>query len=146
MEENFIDVAIAELGHNINLLEPTIGAEINNISIGEHTTSEEVGNIKRLLDAYKVLIFRDQHINADQQAKFAEKFGPIYKHPISKQNPSQPSVHRITIDDYKIPAKHRDRAHQTERSEQVTKGSSRPTWDGYHADTSWRIQPAWGLF
>ncbi|MFI9507099.1 TauD/TfdA dioxygenase family protein [Nocardia sp. NPDC052566] len=137
-----------ELGMTVTLWQPTIGAEISGIDLRRDIDDEVRDAVKELLLQYKVLFFRDQDIDHRQQARFAARFGNLYIHPISRSDhPETPAVHRVALDDYVIPAEYRDRAHRVDGDPAATKptsGSSRPSWDGYHTDTSWRLIPAWG--
>ena len=134
-------------------LQPTIGAEIDEIDlrgpIGDDTRDE----IKNLLLEHKVLFFRDQEIDRKQQAAFAARFGPLYIHPMSKGADDAPAVHRVTAEDYKLPGRSlRASGHATSGTDGssgtgaavLARHGGRPTWDGYHTDTSWRLVPTWG--
>ena len=131
-------------------LQPTIGVEISGIDLREPLSDETRDEIKELLLLHKVLFFRDQDIDRKQQAAFAARFGSLYIHPMSKGAEDEPAVHRVTVDDYRIPEKSlKDSGHGTPGpaaglAAPTVRRSGRPVWDGYHTDTSWRLVPTWG--
>lgn len=131
-------------------LQPTIGAEIGGIDLREPLSDAIRDEIKDILLQYKVVFFRDQEIDRKQQAAFAARFGRLYIHPMSKGAEDEPAVHRVIADDYKIPAAalrasgHASADTATAGSAAATRRGSRPVWDGYHTDTSWRLVPTWG--
>ncbi len=130
----------------VHPLQPTIGAEIRGIDLREPLSDETRDEIKKVLLQYKVLFFRDQDIGRKEQAAFAARFGQLYIHPMSKGAEDEPAVHRVAVDDYRIPDKAlKDSGHDTSGLTAPTvRRSGRPTWDGYHTDTSWRLVPTWG--
>ena len=62
-------------------LQPYIGAEITGIDLTQPISDLTRDAIKNAILKYKVVFFRDQHINKDQHADFARRFGPLYTHP-----------------------------------------------------------------
>jgi alpha-ketoglutarate-dependent taurine dioxygenase len=120
-------------GIAIQPLEPTIGAEIRGVDL-HHRLSEDVRDrIKAAILEYKVVFFRDQHLDQEQHVAFAAQFGPLYTHPHGKQ--TQPNhvtaIHRIAATDAK----------ENEKGREVRDNDG---WDPYHTDTSWRLVPTWG--
>ena len=79
----------------------------------------ERDEIKSILLQYKVVFFRDQHLNRQQHEAFAARFGPLYTHPSTQKADDVTPIHRIAAQD-----------------QMVYDG-----WDGYHTDTSWRLDP-----
>jgi alpha-ketoglutarate-dependent taurine dioxygenase len=113
----------------VNQLEPTIGAEISGIDLREPLSIEQRDEIKALLLKHRVIFFRDQPINHDQQIAFARQFGKIYQHPSTRQ-----ADHRFDKD---TADSHRISATETRKLYKVTAGR-------WHTDTSWLVRPAWG--
>ena len=112
-------------------LQPSIGAEISGLDLREPLSEQQRDEIRSALLRYKVVFFRDQQIDAEQQAAFARNFGPLYTHPTTKQpSGAIPALHNIAAEDFKLyEAEYRKRTEE---------------WDAYHTDTSWRLVPTWG--
>lgn len=111
---------------HITRLEPTIGAEIAGIDLRQPLTTALRDELRQLLLKHKVLFFRDQAINSEQQIAFAKEFGELYVHPTTQQNdPTLPHAHLIEA--------------QNERKLYGPRISGR-----WHTDTSWLLQPTLG--
>ena len=111
---------------HITRLEPTIGAEIAGIDLRQPLTTALRDELRELLLKHKVLFFRDQAINTEQQIAFAKEFGELYVHPTTQQNdPTLPHAHLIEAQD--------------ERKLYGPRISGR-----WHTDTSWLLQPTLG--
>ncbi|PRA33117.1 TauD/TfdA dioxygenase family protein [Pseudomonas poae] len=111
---------------HITRLEPTIGAEIAGIDLREPLSAALRDELRQLLLTHKVLFFRDQAINTEQQIAFAKEFGELYVHPTTQQNdPTKPQAHLIEAQD--------------ERKLYGPRISGR-----WHTDTSWLLQPTLG--
>jgi taurine dioxygenase len=114
-------------------LQPSIGAEIEGVDLGQPLPTAVRDAIKSAVLRYKVVFFRDQPITRQQQSDFARQFGPLYTHP-STRRPDQeqlPAIHHIVPLDEMKP-------------EDMTVRNGDEIRDGYHTDTSWRLVPAWG--
>src|ERR1700722_18992476 len=68
-------------------LQPTIGAEISGIDLRTPLSPELRDRIKETLLRYKVIFFREQSLNREQQIAFAQQFGPIYTPPYAAAKP-----------------------------------------------------------
>lgn len=111
---------------HITRLEPTIGAELDGIDLRQPLTPALRDELRQLLLTHKVLFFRDQAINTEQQIAFAKEFGELYVHPTTQQNdPTLPQAHLIEAQD--------------ERKLYGPRISGR-----WHTDTSWLLQPTLG--
>lgn len=111
---------------HITRLEPTLGAEIAGIDLRQPLTPALRDELRQLLLTHKVLFFRDQAINTEQQIAFAKEFGELYVHPTTQQNdPTRPQAHLIEAQD--------------ERKLYGPRISGR-----WHTDTSWLLQPTLG--
>jgi len=111
---------------HITRLEPTIGAEIAGVDLRQPLTAALRDELRQLLLEHKVLFFRDQAINTEQQIAFAKEFGELYVHPTTQQNdPTLPQAHLIEAQD--------------ERKLYGPRISGR-----WHTDTSWLLQPTLG--
>ncbi len=69
----------------VKQLEPTIGAEISGVNLGEPLTVQQRDQIKTLLLKHRVLFFRNQPISGEQQLALARQFGKIYEHPTTRR-------------------------------------------------------------
>ncbi len=58
-----------------------IGAEISGVTLGGDLDDETVAELRRALLEWKVLFFRDQDIDREQQRAFATSLGEIEQHP-----------------------------------------------------------------
>ena len=109
-------------------LEPcseVIGAEVRGIDLADALDDESIADIRHALCEWKVLFFRDQALSAEQQMAFALKFGDLEQHPFLRQGET-PEVVRFEKGE--------------NRSDPYGVGSE----NGWHSDTSWREEPAFG--
>ncbi|MET0344601.1 MAG: TauD/TfdA family dioxygenase [Polyangiales bacterium] len=113
----------------VHPLQPSVGAEIAGVDLSQPISDRTRDEIKQAILTYKVVFFRDQNIDADQQAAFAARFGRLYTHPNTSRNDKIASIHKIQAVDF---AKY-------ERTKDPTTIEA-----GYHTDTSWRLVPTWG--
>jgi alpha-ketoglutarate-dependent sulfate ester dioxygenase len=117
----------------IRPLEPTIGAEIGGVDLRKPLSDAERDQIKTAILQYKVVFFRDQFIDQDQHAAFAQRFGPLYTHPSTKRASAE-----------KASAIHNIAAVEEKKCQERLARQRAEGWDGYHSDTSWRLVPTWG--
>ena len=82
----------------IRPLQPTIGAEISGVDLTRPLSDAERDQIKAAILTYKVVFFRDQHLDQDQHAAFARRFGPLYTHPSTSKAYADtvPAIHKIS--------------------------------------------------
>jgi taurine dioxygenase len=113
----------------VRQLEPTIGAEIKGIDLRQPLSTAQRDQIKALLLKHRVLFFRDQPIDGEQQVALARQFGKIYEHPTTRQ-----IDHRVKSDSAQS---HRISATIARQEYKTTSG----VW---HSDTSWLVRPTWG--
>jgi alpha-ketoglutarate-dependent taurine dioxygenase len=113
----------------IRRLQPTIGAEIEGVDLSRPISDAVRDAIRAAVLKHKVVFFRDQTVNDEQQAAFASRFGPLYTHPSTKRHDNIAPLHRIAAVDFA----------EIDRTPDPTSVES-----GYHTDTSWRLVPAWG--
>lgn len=66
-----------ELSLDVRPLSAVIGAEIFGVDLREPLESSVITEIRQALLRWRVVFFRDQFINADQQIAFAKQFGEI---------------------------------------------------------------------
>jgi taurine dioxygenase len=110
-----------EAPFSIELMSPTIGAEISDIDLTQPLSDEQYAALRAALLKHKLLVFRDQDISAAQQVALAKRFGELEVHPVFPHHPDHPEL-VVLGGDSKIPGR-----------ENV-----------YHSDVSWRAQPSMG--
>ncbi len=99
----------------------TIGAAIEGIDLSaehDHATIEE---LRAALVAHKVLVFRDQELDAATQSRFAARFGKLERHPFLGGTEDTPYLVRLAKDE--------------------AVGGYENVW---HSDVTWRERPALG--
>ena len=102
-----------------------LGAEISGVDLGEDLSYQSIAEIRAALLEHLVIFFRDQaHITPNQQAKFAERFGPLVDYPLVKGLEEAPHV----IPVIKLP------------EEKINFGGL------WHADTTYLEEPPLGTF
>jgi taurine dioxygenase len=73
-----------------------IGAEIVGVDVGSDLAAEEIAAIRRALLAHKVVFFREQKLDYDQQTVFASRFGELADgHPIFKTPTERPALRAL---------------------------------------------------
>jgi alpha-ketoglutarate-dependent 2,4-dichlorophenoxyacetate dioxygenase len=58
-------------------LHPGFAAEIGGLNLSERSDDSVIADIRTAVDAYPVLVFRDQHLTDAQLRDFAARFGPL---------------------------------------------------------------------
>lgn len=67
-----------------------IGAEVSNIDLRTELTDQQVADLTAALYEYKVLFFRDQHIDHAQHIAFSRRFGAVTpSHPYDDDAPTE---------------------------------------------------------
>ena len=102
-------------------LSPTVGAEIDGVSLSDPMDEETFDEVHRALLEYKVIFFRDQEITPEQHVAFARRFGALETHPFVPHREGHPEVMVL------------------EKNEQV--GGYENVW---HSDVTWRLDPSLG--
>ncbi len=102
-------------------MSPTVGAEIDGVSLAAAMGDEMFAEIHRALLEYKVIFFRDQDLTHAQHVAFARRFGALEVHPFVPHRDGHPEV---------MVLKKNDRA-----------GGYENVW---HSDVTWRLAPSLG--
>ncbi len=102
-------------------LSPTVGAEIDGVSLAEPIDEEAFGEVHRALLEYKVIFFRDQDITPEQHIAFARRFGDLETHPFVPYREGYPEVMVL------------------KKSDRI--GGYENVW---HSDVTWRLEPSLG--
>lgn len=77
---------------SINQLSPNIGALVQGIDVTQPLADHTQQWLEQALLTHQVLFFRNQAINPNQQAAFAQQFGALHIHPIFPQAENQPEI------------------------------------------------------
>ncbi|MGB6059872.1 MAG: TauD/TfdA family dioxygenase [Microthrixaceae bacterium] len=105
-------------------LSPTIGAEVTGVGLGDDFDPEVHDEVRQALLEWKVLFFRDQDIDRDQQRRFAERWGDLERHPFYNYvHPDQ--------DDEAVVRLAKD-------------AQSSGVENEWHADLTWHLRPSYG--
>lgn len=104
-----------------------IGAEIRNVDLTRSLSHQEVRDIRDALLKWKVVFFRDQHLNHRQHIDFGRRFGELTPAHVvyGAQDPAYPEMYSV--------AKHR-----------VATQVSDPelnAWHGWHTDLTAAVNP-----
>ncbi len=108
------------------------GAVIEGVDLCSKLSESDRASLLSALHRHKVLIFQTQVLNSEQHAAFARQFGQLYLHPSTERHETILELQKIRPPSAAKLAKIRD-----EESAGNTIAA------GFHADTSWRISPAW---
>jgi alpha-ketoglutarate-dependent taurine dioxygenase len=99
----------------------TIGAEISGIDLTSELADAAVAELRKALNDYKVIFFRDQPMSARQHVEFARRFGALELHPFLPSNTGEPELVRF------------------EKSAEVSGYEN-----SWHHDVTWRECPSMG--
>jgi taurine dioxygenase len=66
---------------DIKQMAGALGAEIHGLDLSAELQSEDFLRLRKLLNQYQVIFFRDQDISPARQKALAESFGPLQTHP-----------------------------------------------------------------
>ena len=102
-------------------LSPTVGAELEGVSLAEPMDDETFDEVHRALLEFKVIFFRDQNITPEQHVAFAGRFGALETHPFVPHRDGHPEV-MVLKKNAKI-------------------GGYENVW---HSDVTWRQEPSLG--
>ena len=79
----------------VNTITPHIGAEVEGVDLSKPLSNEQFSEIYQAWLDWKVLVFRDQHIDRDAHKAFGRKFGTLHVHPMQHSYGGDPEVLRI---------------------------------------------------
>ena len=103
---------------NIVLLSGACGAEISGLDLKD-TSKNNIQTIKNLLFEHKVIFFRNQYINQQEQINLSICFGSLETHAYTKGLKEFPEIVRI-----------------------IKEPNEKNNWgEGWHTDTSYNKQP-----
>ena len=76
----------------VNSLTPHIGAEVEGVDLAQPLSNEQAQDIHDAWMDWKVLVFRDQHIDRDQHKAFGRRFGSLHVHPMQHKYGGDPEI------------------------------------------------------
>jgi taurine dioxygenase len=121
----------------VNPVAGRIGAEIGGVDIAQPLSSAETETITRALDEWKVVFFRDQHLDHAAQIAFGQQFGDLtYAHPHDDAPPEEaPEIY--TVDPRRFEQRFGDdAARKQQRKYSYT--------SGWHTDVTPAVNPPAG--
>jgi taurine dioxygenase len=108
-----------------------MGAFIEGVDLSRPLGPSQVEAIRCAVYRHKLVIFCDQPITSQEHAAFAGSFGPLYLHPTTERHHLVPTLQRIGP------------PNRTRLAKIKAEAGGGQISAGYHADTSWRLAPAW---
>jgi alpha-ketoglutarate-dependent taurine dioxygenase len=103
------------------------GAEISGVDLRHALAPGQIAAIAKALHQWKVVFFRDQHLDHAQQIAFARQFGELtVGHPVFGHVDGYPELYSV--------AKHR-------MSDRQKGQSDRRPWTGWHTDVTAAVNP-----
>ena len=79
----------------IDSLTPHIGAEVRDIDLSRPLSNEQAQDIHDAWLDWKVLVFRDQHIDREHHKSFARRFGGLHVHPMQHAYRGDPEILKV---------------------------------------------------
>ena len=76
----------------IHPLTPHIGAQVDGVDLSEPLSNAQARDIHQAWVDWKVLVFRDQHIDREQHKTFARRWGKLHVHPMQHLNEGDDEV------------------------------------------------------
>jgi len=77
---------------DITTLTPHIGAEIHGVDLSQPLGNDEFSAIYQAWLDWKVLVFRNQHLDREQHKAFGRRFGSLHVHPMQHSYGGDPEV------------------------------------------------------
>jgi len=110
---------------------PVLGAEIRGLHLGSEGPDAETGKrLRALLNAHKVLFFRDLDLSHAQHLGIGRVWGPLEGHPVIAHVPGHPEILDIRGSEGRVTDAEGDRRFRAA--------------DKWHADVTFRAEPSMG--
>jgi taurine dioxygenase len=77
---------------DITTLTPHIGAEVSGVDLSKPLSNEQFSEVYQAWLDWKVLVFRDQHLDREQHKAFARRFGRLHVHPMQHSYGGDPEI------------------------------------------------------
>ena len=112
---------------NVQPMSVHIGAEIEGVDLAQPLSTETVGEIRQALLKWKVIFFRDQHLDHAQHVQFARHFGDLTPgHVVFGHDEIYPEIYSV--------GKFRT------ATQNAAPSTTRP-WSGWHTDITAALNP-----
>ena len=79
----------------VDSLTPHLGAQVSGVNLDEELSNEQFSDLYQAWLDWKVLVFRDQHLDAEQHKAFARRFGTLHVHPMQHSYGGDPEILRV---------------------------------------------------
>ncbi|MCY4656394.1 MAG: TauD/TfdA family dioxygenase [Gammaproteobacteria bacterium] len=79
----------------VESITPHIGAVVRDIDLSQNLTNEQLQDVFDAWYDWKVLVFRDQHLDRDQHKAFARHFGSLHAHPMQHGMRGDPEILKV---------------------------------------------------
>ena len=79
----------------VDSLTPHIGAQIDGVDLSAPLSNEQFSEVYQAWLDWKVLVFRDQHIDREQHKAFGRRFGSLHVHPMQHSYGGDPEILRV---------------------------------------------------
>ena len=76
----------------VRSLTPHIGAEVRGLDLARPLSNEQAQDVNEAWLDWKVLVFRDQHLDRDQHKAFGRRFGSLHTHPMQHAYGGDPEI------------------------------------------------------
>ena len=76
----------------VSTLTPHLGAEVLGIDLSQPLTDTQVVDVRAAFTDWRVLVFRDQHLDRDAHKAFARHFGRLHVHPMNHARGDDPEI------------------------------------------------------
>ena len=76
----------------VDSLTPHLGAVVRDFDLAQPLSNEQAQDIHDAWYDWKVLVFRDQHIDREQHKAFARRFGSLHVHPMQHTYGGDPEI------------------------------------------------------
>ncbi len=77
---------------DVTTLTPHIGAEIGGVDLSGPLSNEQFSEVYQAWLDWKVVVFRDQHLDREQHKAFARRFGKLHVHPMQHSYGGDPEI------------------------------------------------------
>lgn len=77
---------------SVRAVTPHICAEVEGVDLAEPLSNEQAQDIHDAWMDWKVLVFRDQHLDRDQHKAFGRRFGKLHVHPMQHKYGGDPEI------------------------------------------------------
>jgi len=113
-------------GVSVRPMSVHIGAEIGGVDLRELLSPDVVRTIRKALVQWKVIFFRDQHLNHEQHIAFARQFGKTTPaHVVFGSDPNYPEIYPVT----------------KSRTAFAARPAAKRVWTDWHTDVTAALNP-----